>query len=66
MDILKAPFLLFRRLPVLESTASELSSSTGNPVLPVQCDVRDPEAVMKAVDRCQAEFGQRVVDSFVY
>jgi len=46
-----------RRLPVLESTAKELSSATGNVVLPVQCDIRDPAAVAAAVDACVSAFG---------
>merc|ERR1712029_1218818 len=45
------------RLPVLEETASEIQKSTGNKVLPLQCDVRDPEAIRKAVDSCVEEFG---------
>ncbi len=53
--------IFFRRLHVLESTASEVSSFTGNPVLPVQCDIRDPEAVRKAVDQCQEKLGQPTV-----
>ena len=38
-------FYFFRRLPILEETASEIQKSTGNKVLPLQCDVRDPEAI---------------------
>ena len=34
-----------RRLPVLESAAKEISAATGNQVLPIQCDVRNPERV---------------------
>lgn len=50
-----------RRLPVLEAAAAEITAATGNPVLPVQCDVRDPAAVAAAVDACQAELGQPTV-----
>lgn len=46
-----------RRLPVLETTAGEIASQTGNPVLPVQMDVRNPDAVKAAFDACEAKFG---------
>merc|ERR1712080_217073 len=46
-----------RRLPVLEAAAQEIRSSTGGTVLPVQLDIRDPEAVKKAVDRIEQEMG---------
>merc|ERR1712186_133779 len=46
-----------RRLPVLEETASEIQKVTGNKVLPLQCDVRDPEAIKNAVDKCVQELG---------
>merc|ERR1740123_1727110 len=46
-----------RRLPVLEETASDISKLTGNKVLPVQCDIRDPAAIKAAVDACVTEFG---------
>jgi len=39
-----------RRMNVLESTAEELSAHSGNVVLPVQMDVRDPESVKNGVD----------------
>ncbi|KAM9308416.1 2,4-dienoyl-CoA reductase [(3E)-enoyl-CoA-producing], mitochondrial [Gastrophryne carolinensis] len=38
-----------RKLDVLKETAAEISSETGNKVHSVQCDVRDPESVKKAV-----------------
>ncbi|OCT76969.1 2,4-dienoyl-CoA reductase [(3E)-enoyl-CoA-producing], mitochondrial [Xenopus laevis] len=38
-----------RKLDVLQQTASEITTETGNKVHPVQCDVRDPESVKKAV-----------------
>ena len=47
----------YRRLPVLESTAGEISSSTGNPVLAVSLDVRNPDTVKEAFDTCEAKFG---------
>jgi len=46
-----------RRLPVLEETAADISKLTGNKVLPVQCDIRDPAAIKAAVDACVTEFG---------
>lgn len=46
-----------RRLPVLEKTAAEISSETGNKVLPLQMDVRNPEAVKNAVDQLVSECG---------
>lgn len=46
-----------RRLPVLESAAKEISAITGNQVLPIQCDVRNPEKVKEAVDACVESFG---------
>lgn len=46
-----------RRLPVLETTASEISKQTGNPVLAVQMDIRDPSAVAAAFDSCESKFG---------
>merc|ERR1740131_742263 len=46
-----------RRLPVLEKAAAEISSSTGGVVLPVQLDVRDPEAVQQAVDTVEQQLG---------
>ncbi|XP_053324249.1 2,4-dienoyl-CoA reductase [(3E)-enoyl-CoA-producing], mitochondrial [Spea bombifrons] len=38
-----------RKLDVLKQTAEEITSLTGNKVHPLQCDVRDPESVKKAV-----------------
>ncbi|XP_042878980.1 2,4-dienoyl-CoA reductase [(3E)-enoyl-CoA-producing], mitochondrial-like isoform X2 [Penaeus japonicus] len=46
-----------RRLPLLEATAGEITNQTGNPVLPVQMDVRNPDAVKAAFDACEAKFG---------
>lgn len=45
-----------RRLNVLQKTAEEITRETGNPVLPVAMDVRDPVAVAKAVDECVKTF----------
>lgn len=38
-----------RKIDVLQQTANEISSETGNKVHAVQCDVRDPAAVKNAV-----------------
>ncbi|KAK4020060.1 2,4-dienoyl-CoA reductase [(3E)-enoyl-CoA-producing], mitochondrial [Daphnia magna] len=46
-----------RKLPVLQKTAEEISNSSGNRVLPIQLDIRDPASVKQAVDTCQNEFG---------
>jgi len=46
-----------RRLPVLEAAAKEISASTGGVVLPVQLDIRDPDAIKVAVDRIEQELG---------
>lgn len=44
-------------MPVLEETAKEITNKTGNPVLPIQMDVRDPENVKIAFDMCEEKFG---------
>ncbi|XP_016054430.1 PREDICTED: 2,4-dienoyl-CoA reductase, mitochondrial [Miniopterus natalensis] len=38
-----------RKIDVLRATAEQISSQTGNKVHAIQCDVRDPEMVHKAV-----------------
>ncbi|XP_040210540.1 2,4-dienoyl-CoA reductase [(3E)-enoyl-CoA-producing], mitochondrial [Rana temporaria] len=38
-----------RKLDVLKETAAEISAETGNKVHALQCDVRDPESVKKAI-----------------
>lgn len=45
------------RLPVLEAAAAEITAVSGNDVLPVQCDVRDADAVKAAVDACVERLG---------
>ncbi|XP_013889518.1 2,4-dienoyl-CoA reductase [(3E)-enoyl-CoA-producing], mitochondrial [Austrofundulus limnaeus] len=40
-----------RKLEVLQKTAEEITSLTGNKVHAVQCDVRDPQAVSHCVDQ---------------
>ena len=39
-----------RKLDVLQSTAAAITAETKRPVIAVACDVRDPEAVARAVD----------------
>ncbi|XP_052231458.1 2,4-dienoyl-CoA reductase [(3E)-enoyl-CoA-producing], mitochondrial-like isoform X2 [Dreissena polymorpha] len=46
-----------RKLDVLQGTAEEIQKATGNKVLAVAADVRDPAAIKKAVDECVAVFG---------
>jgi len=46
-----------RRLPVLQETANEISSETGNKVIPIAMDVRDPVAIKEAIDSAVAEVG---------
>ena len=46
------------RLPVLEAAAAEISEAAGgNEVFPVQCDVRDADAVKSAIDATVEKFG---------
>jgi 2,4-dienoyl-CoA reductase len=49
--------ILGRRLHVLEQTAKELESQTGNKVLACSADVRDPAAVKSAIDLVEKELG---------
>lgn len=49
--------LSFSRLHVLEETAKELQSKTGNRVLACSADVRDPAAVKTAIDTVEKELG---------
>ncbi|KAK6185021.1 hypothetical protein SNE40_007349 [Patella caerulea] len=46
-----------RTLKVLEKTASEIQTETGNKVLAVAADVRKPDDVKTALDRCESELG---------
>uniref|UniRef100_A0A3P8SXQ8 2,4-dienoyl-CoA reductase [(3E)-enoyl-CoA-producing], mitochondrial n=1 Tax=Amphiprion percula TaxID=161767 RepID=A0A3P8SXQ8_AMPPE len=46
-----------RKLDVLQQTAGEISSQTGNKVHAVQCDVKDPQAVSRCVDQMEALTG---------
>lgn len=42
-----------RKLDVLKKTAEEITAETGNKVLPLQCDVRDPVAVAQCLDHME-------------
>ncbi|KAM3614890.1 uncharacterized protein V6R79_020289 [Siganus canaliculatus] len=46
-----------RKLDVLQKTAEEISTQTGNKVHAVQCDVRDPQAVSRCADQIEALTG---------
>jgi NAD(P)-dependent dehydrogenase (short-subunit alcohol dehydrogenase family) len=46
-----------RRLELLEREAKELENEHGSEVLPLELDVRDPEAVAKAIARADEHFG---------
>src|SRR4051794_6922809 len=46
-----------RKLDVLERTAAEMTAARGGEVLPVACDVRDPESVTACVDAVYGRFG---------
>jgi NAD(P)-dependent dehydrogenase (short-subunit alcohol dehydrogenase family) len=52
-----------RRLELLQAEAETLRSETGGDVLPVQVDVRDPEAVAAMLETTQAHFGR--IDALV-
>ncbi|WP_027894095.1 SDR family oxidoreductase [Calidithermus chliarophilus] len=47
-----------RRQEVLEQAAKEMGEQTGGEVLPVPCDVRDPEAVKVMIDAVEGHFGR--------
>ncbi|KAL3859788.1 hypothetical protein ACJMK2_009982 [Sinanodonta woodiana] len=46
-----------RKMDVLKKTAEEIEQQTGNKVLPLSADVRNPEEVKTAVDECVSTFG---------
>jgi len=46
-----------RRMPVLEEAAKEIIEETGGVVMPVQLDIRDPEAIRIAVDSIESSLG---------
>jgi len=46
-----------RRMNVLEDAAKEITSMTGNEVVPIQCDIRDATAVTSTIDSCVEKVG---------
>lgn len=46
-----------RNLERLEQAAKEISEETGHEVLPIACDVRDPESCQKVVEQTAERFG---------
>ncbi|XP_033831197.1 2,4-dienoyl-CoA reductase, mitochondrial [Periophthalmus magnuspinnatus] len=42
-----------RKLDILKKTAEEITAQTGNKVYPVQCDVRDSQAVAQCLDQME-------------
>lgn len=47
-----------RKLDVLEETAKEIQAKTGNPVLPVACDIRNTEEIKVVREKAIEIFGQ--------
>ncbi|MVZ65801.1 SDR family oxidoreductase [Sphingobacterium sp. DK4209] len=47
-----------RKLSVLEEAATEISGKTGNQVLPIACDIRNPEEVSNLRIQAEKAFGQ--------
>lgn len=47
-----------RKLEVLEASAREIETRTGNPVLPLSCDIRDITDVERLLEDSVARFGQ--------
>lgn len=45
-------------MDVLMDTAKEIEAKTGNPVLPVACDIRDIEEVESLLKQCEVRFGR--------
>lgn len=49
--------LASRKADVLEKAAAEIAAETGQTIISVAADVRDAEAVTRAVDHCTSELG---------
>ena len=49
--------IVSRRLEVLQKTADEVSAETGNEVLALACDIREPLTVKECVSECVNKFG---------
>lgn len=52
-----------RKLEVLEDAARKITEQTGNPVLPISCDIRSPEEVEQLCQQAVSHFGK--VDTLV-
>jgi len=50
--------IMSRKLAVLEKSASEISSGTGNRVFPIACDIRNYEDVEKSIKEICDELGE--------
>ena len=50
--------ILSRKQDVLDATAAELKADTGKDVLALAADVRDPDAVGRAIETARARFGK--------
>lgn len=50
--------IMSRKLDVLEETAKEIQAKTGNPVLPVACDIRNTEEIKLVREKAIEIFGQ--------
>jgi len=46
-----------RRKELLEQTAKEISAQTGQKVIPIQLNVKNPDEVKKAADECERQLG---------
>jgi len=52
-----------RKIENLQKTAGEITTETGNPVLPIACDIRNVEEIEQVLKATEEAFGQ--VDSLV-
>ncbi|MGM1430559.1 SDR family oxidoreductase [Sphingobacterium lactis] len=50
--------IISRKLEVLEETAKEIQAKTGNPVLPVACDIRSTEEIKLMREKAEEIFGR--------
>lgn len=50
--------IISRKQDVLDATARELSSSSGREVIGIAADVRDPDAIKRAIETTVAKFGK--------